>query len=71
MILYWYNNDIESGQIANGNSVVSSVNDLLLDLNDNSLNAITGSFYLKANVEILNIITNIQQNLIIIQDCII
>ena len=71
MIVYLYDNKIESGQIANGNSVVSSVNDLLLDLNDNSLNAITGSFYLKANVEILNIITNIQQNLIIIQDCII
>jgi hypothetical protein len=51
MILYWYNNDIESGQIANGDSVVSSVNDLLWDINENSLKPITGSFYLKVNVE--------------------
>jgi hypothetical protein len=52
MILYWYNNDIESGQIANGNSVASSVNTLLWDITDNSLTPINGSFYLKVNAEL-------------------
>ena len=50
--MYLYDNNIESGQIANGNSAVSSANDLLWDINDNSLTPIAGSFYLKVNVEI-------------------
>jgi hypothetical protein len=51
MILYWYNNDIESGQIANGKSAGLPYNDLLWDINDNSLTPINGSFYLRVNTE--------------------
>ncbi len=51
MILYWYNNDNGSGQISNGKSAGLPINDLVWDINDNSLTPIAGSFYLKVNGE--------------------
>jgi hypothetical protein len=52
MILYLYDNKIESGQIANGNSTGSPINDLLWDVGDNHLKPINGSFYVKVNAEL-------------------
>ena len=52
MILYLYNNENESGQIANGNLEGSSINDLLWDAEDNHLKPINGSFYVKVNAEL-------------------
>jgi len=52
MILYLYDNKIESGQIANGNSTGSPINDLLWDVGDNHLKPINGSFYINVNAEL-------------------
>ncbi len=51
MILYLYDNNVESGKIANGKSSGSLLNDFLWDKNDNLLKQIDGSFYLRVNTE--------------------
>ena len=50
MILYLYENNVQSGRIANGNSTNSLINDFEWDSN-NMLNPIIGSFYLKVYAE--------------------